>query len=268
MKLGFISDIHEDIVSLERAFELLFREHCDQIICLGDIIGFSNPYYPFGDTKDANACIELVREQCDIVIAGNHDLFSAGRIPQFRAGIEYPDNWFDIEIKERMEIMKGRIWLYENELIPVLSEENRMYLESLWEYRIITIDGHRILFSHFLYPDISGSLRKRINDIFDYRAHFWFMRKKNCILSFAGHMHKEGFELVNHNGYSEFGFKKKKIKKTTSFIGLPSVAGGRNKNGVAIFDTGKFEIKALKIKHKPMFSFTWSGFENSNKPKD
>ncbi len=264
MKLGFISDIHEDIVSLERAFELLFKEQCDQIICLGDIIGFSNPYYPYWDTKDANACIKLVREHCDIVIAGNHDLFSVGRIPQFRAGIEYPDNWFDITINERMEIMKGRIWLYENELIPELSDENRQYLESLWEYRIVAIDGHRMLFSHFLYPDISGSLRKRINDIYDYRAHFWFMRKKNCILSFAGHMHKEGFELVNSNGYSEFGFTKKRIKKTSTFIGLPSVAAGRNKNGIAVFDTEKFEIRALQLRYKPLFSFNWNSFRSSN----
>ena len=36
MKLGFISDIHEDIVSLERALEILLKEQCDQIICLGE----------------------------------------------------------------------------------------------------------------------------------------------------------------------------------------------------------------------------------------
>jgi predicted phosphodiesterase len=97
MKLGFLSDIHEDVISLKKGLDVLYREHCDQIICLGDIIGFSNPYYPFGETKDANACIDLVRENCTIVVPGNHDLFSAGRIPMYNAGIEYPVDWYRME---------------------------------------------------------------------------------------------------------------------------------------------------------------------------
>jgi hypothetical protein len=100
-----------------------------------------------------------------------------------------------------------------------------------------------ILVTHFLYPDISGSLRKRIDEIYEYRDHFWFMRQNNCILSFAGHMHREGFEVINMMGFREFGFQKKEIKRMESFIGLPSIASGRNKNGVAVFDTESFEIK-------------------------
>ena len=35
MQLGFISDIHEDITSLQKALRLLEREKVDSIICLG-----------------------------------------------------------------------------------------------------------------------------------------------------------------------------------------------------------------------------------------
>jgi predicted phosphodiesterase len=248
MKLGFLSDIHEDIVSLKKGLELLHKVNCDRIICLGDIIGFSNPYYPFGDTKDANECINMVRKNCSVVVPGNHDLFSVGRIPDFNAGIEYPDNWFSLDIASRMDLMKERIWLYEKEIIPELTEENMHYLQSLSEYQIIETDDCKILFTHFLFPDVSGSLRKRIDDIYDYRAHFLFMRKNNCNLSFAGHMHKEGFEVINRKGYQEHRFRKKKLEKTESFIGLPSLAAGRNKNGVAVFDTESFEIQAFRIK--------------------
>jgi len=248
MKLGFVSDIHEDVISLKKGFDVLHRENCDQIICLGDIIGFSNPYYPYTKTKDANACIDLIREHCTIVVPGNHDLFSAGRIPAHNAGIEYPDNWFSMELGVRMHLMKGKIWFYENEVTPALTEDNKQYLNELPEYHILTIDDCNILLTHFLYPDVSGSLTKRIDDIYDYKDHFLFMRQNSCKLSFGGHMHKEGFEVVNIMGVREFGFKKMRLRMTESFIGLPPVARGTNKNGVTVFDTRSFEIMAIRIK--------------------
>jgi predicted phosphodiesterase len=36
MVLEFITDIHEDITSLQKAFKLLEQEKVDSIICLGD----------------------------------------------------------------------------------------------------------------------------------------------------------------------------------------------------------------------------------------
>jgi predicted phosphodiesterase len=248
MKLGFLSDIHEDIVSLHKGLDILHRECCDKIICLGDIIGFSNPYYSFGKTKNANACIDLVRENCTIVVAGNHDLFSSGKIPTYNAGIEYPEDWFRMAISDRMNLMRGKVWFYEHEINPELTEENIKYLRSLSEYHILKIEECNLLVTHFLYPDISGSLRKRIDEIYEYRDHFSFMRQNNCIMSFAGHMHREGFEVMNMMGFQEFGFSKKRLSKMESFIGLPSIAVGRNKNGVAVFDTESFEIKVIRLK--------------------
>jgi predicted phosphodiesterase len=248
MKIGLLSDIHEDVKSLQKALDILIREGCARIICLGDITGFSNPYYPFGDTRDANRCIELVRKNCSVVLSGNHDLFTAGRITGFRAGVDYPDNWFGMKMLERTGLLGDKIWLYEKEIMPGLTDENREYLNNLPEYHILNTDGINILFTHFIYPDISGSLRKRIDDISDYRSHFQFMRQNNCILSFAGHMHREGFEIVSKVGCREFGFEKRVIERTGSFIGLPSVARGRNRNGVAVFDTESFELETIRLR--------------------
>src|SRR6056297_1277165 len=175
MKLGLFSDVHEDIESLEKGLAILDKAMCTHLICLGDITGFSNKYYPYESTKDANSCINLIRKNCSVVISGNHDLFSAKKTSQFRAGIQYPENWFELNIEERKKMLPKEIWLYEDEIFPDLSPENIEYLSALPEYHIMKTATHKILFSHFLYPDISGSLRKKIDDIDDYKNHFNFM---------------------------------------------------------------------------------------------
>ncbi len=44
MKLAIITDIHEDRVNLVKALRMIEKEACDEIACLGDIVGFSTPF--------------------------------------------------------------------------------------------------------------------------------------------------------------------------------------------------------------------------------
>jgi Icc-related predicted phosphoesterase len=48
MRLAFISDIHEDVESLRRILRKAEKRGYDQLICLGDISGFSLPFYTYG----------------------------------------------------------------------------------------------------------------------------------------------------------------------------------------------------------------------------
>ena len=79
MLLAIISDIHSDLPSLEKAMERIGRLKCDRIICLGDIVGYSYHYDHVLNGRDPDACCDLVRDRCHIVICGNHDLFAANR---------------------------------------------------------------------------------------------------------------------------------------------------------------------------------------------
>jgi predicted phosphodiesterase len=64
MRIAIISDIHSNLEALKKALELIEKLSIDEIICLGDIVGYgANP----------NECIELVRRYCTSVIKGNHD---------------------------------------------------------------------------------------------------------------------------------------------------------------------------------------------------
>ncbi len=64
MRYAIISDIHSNLEALQAVLKTIQKEGTDKIVCLGDIVGYGpNP----------NECIELVQQQCDIIITGNHD---------------------------------------------------------------------------------------------------------------------------------------------------------------------------------------------------
>lgn len=64
MRRAIISDIHGNLEALDTVLADIKSQNCDQIICLGDIIGYG---------PQPQACIDRVRE-FDACILGNHDL--------------------------------------------------------------------------------------------------------------------------------------------------------------------------------------------------
>ncbi|MBY7818078.1 metallophosphoesterase family protein [Vibrio fluvialis] len=70
MKITIFSDVHGDIYSLEKLFDV---ESSDLYICLGDLVGYG---------PHSNACIDLAIDKCGIdnIIMGNHeDMYIKGQ---------------------------------------------------------------------------------------------------------------------------------------------------------------------------------------------
>ncbi|MEM6784903.1 MAG: metallophosphoesterase family protein [Bacteroidota bacterium] len=65
MRLALFSDVHANLQALETVLSHIDREGADALVCLGDIVGYN---------ADAKPCLDLIRERCQIVIQGNHDL--------------------------------------------------------------------------------------------------------------------------------------------------------------------------------------------------
>jgi diadenosine tetraphosphatase ApaH/serine/threonine PP2A family protein phosphatase len=63
-RLAIISDIHGNLHALQAVLTRLSEFDIDQIICLGDIVG----YGPFPER-----CLDLTVRHCSIIIQGNHD---------------------------------------------------------------------------------------------------------------------------------------------------------------------------------------------------
>lgn len=64
MKIAIISDIHGNLEALKTTLKDIKKKQVDKIICLGDIIAKGT--HP-------KECIELIKENCEIVIQGNCD---------------------------------------------------------------------------------------------------------------------------------------------------------------------------------------------------
>lgn len=193
MKIGIISDIHEDVISLTRVLRILEKERCDRVVSLGDIVGFDNGYYGLSLVQDAEECIRLVKESCSLSLIGNHDLFAIKKLPGYAARFDYQSHWYSMPLTERQQIGKGKLWDYSQAEDQIqLSDTSRDYLSGLPEFVTEKFGDIRVMFSHHLYPDLSGSLRKMPVWPSDVWSHLKWMKQHDCQISVTGHTHAEG----------------------------------------------------------------------------
>lgn len=62
--LAIISDIHANYEALTTVYRWLDKHKIDDVLCLGDVIGYG---------PDPNPVCELVRQRCKVTLMGNHD---------------------------------------------------------------------------------------------------------------------------------------------------------------------------------------------------
>lgn len=151
MKIGIISDIHANLEALTAVLAALARLKIDQIICLGDLVGYGpNP----------NECIDLIRQECSVVLAGNHDYAIIGQEDLER---------FNSHAKQALEWTRS-----------VISAQNLDFLRSL-----------EVVFSHdnYLYVHASPARPTDWDYVFDdweAQYQFNFFTEHAC---FLGHSH-------------------------------------------------------------------------------
>ncbi len=124
-KIAVISDIHGNFESLKTVLEDIKKRNVDKVICLGDILAKGRHFHE---------CIELIRENCDVVIQGNCDYYFSN--------FERADN----------EVNNKRL-LYNRSLT---TDEDRNYLANLpYSYEML-ISGKLFRFYHATPTSING----------------------------------------------------------------------------------------------------------------
>ena len=126
MKLGVITDIHNNLIALKAVKEKLNQMECDKIICCGDIIGI-------GPCPEET--VQYIMQIPNLIaVRGNHEKYLLEGLPT-----EYPN-----EENMGLEEMKHHKWEHH-----LLSAKSIDFLESL-PYQInLTYEGLNISIMHY-----------------------------------------------------------------------------------------------------------------------
>jgi predicted phosphodiesterase len=86
MRIAVLSDIHGNVHALDAVLADVEREDVHAVWCLGDVVGYG---------ADPNDCCARIREQADLVLAGNHDMAVTGdlSLEEFSRGAAIAARW-------------------------------------------------------------------------------------------------------------------------------------------------------------------------------
>ncbi len=246
-RIGLIGDSHDDWVRLEAGLALLQRLECDSIVCLGDIVGSKVPNaLHYWDVRDSHRCVQLVQEHCDLVVAGNHDLYAVEKTPKYSSNYKYPRNFYRQDYFSRREAFKERIWHYEDELPTLLDRNDRLYLISLNEVELKHHEELLVMYSHYAYPDFSGSTTRIHQQTRYLDQHFRYMAIHQCRLSFSGHYHPEGLVIATPDGWEQEGFDARVTLNPDQkyWCCVPALFSSADRpSAVTVFDTQTLQLE-------------------------
>jgi predicted phosphodiesterase len=125
MLVAVVSDIHGNRHAFEAVLDAIDASACEELWCLGDLVGYG---------AEPDACVALARAHAAICLAGNHDLVVRGALPieEFSRGAALAARWTRERISDATRA-------YIDKLEPLwLQEPAGLYHASprdpIWEY--------------------------------------------------------------------------------------------------------------------------------------
>jgi diadenosine tetraphosphatase ApaH/serine/threonine PP2A family protein phosphatase len=124
VRIAVISDIHGNLAALEAVLAAV-AGRCDQVWCLGDVVGYG---------ARPNECVDVVRDRCRVVLAGNHDLAAVGVVDASRFSHDAGR-----AIRWTREVLRNDCERWLRELSPALEREHVGLFhgsprDPVWEY--------------------------------------------------------------------------------------------------------------------------------------
>lgn len=174
MRYAVISDIHSNIQALQQAFQEIEKLDVDEIICLGDVVGYNaNPI----------ECVELLRANKKVshAVIGNHDRVCAEGI-RFGEASQWGEDAFN-GFKYSTKCLK---------------DEHKEYLSSLPVEELVEDDIYPFMIRHSSFyceynPD--GYILCK----WDAKAAVKTFDRKPCNIGFFGHTHYPSIIKYNVN---------------------------------------------------------------------
>ena len=171
MKRAIVSDIHGNVAALQAALREAERLRCDEVYCLGDIVGYG---------PSPIACIDIVMKFQGCLL-GNHDQGVLFNPEGFSSGAERAIFWTRSQLQapideaddryEEKRLQQQRRWDFLCELPRVIREAEILYVHG----------SARFPLSEYVFPEDVLN-RKKIDAIFELVP--------RCV--FQGHTHVPG----------------------------------------------------------------------------
>ncbi|MCF8229803.1 MAG: metallophosphoesterase family protein [Bacteroidales bacterium] len=247
MLIAIISDIHEDAENLVKALNHIDKVGAESIVCLGDIVGYTKKYFESDHSRNASVCVEMIQEQSNVCVAGNHDMAAIKRFPENIQEMGLPDCWFDLSEEKQFELCSGGLWTYDDSDHD-LEKEHKDFLRNLNEFDLLRDEDRTYIFSHYPCPDLTGFRSRFISFAEELQDHFDFMQNHDSMLSFSGHRHVEGCLFISGESMQEFGFGKYKIENFPCWVDGPCITSGKRESGFMLFDSDRMIIESIPLK--------------------
>ncbi len=208
MKYAIISDVHANIDALEPVLDRIDALEVDQIVCLGDVVGYN---------ATPNECVDILRERNVPAILGNHDAVACR--------LEEPWGFNPVALAAAM-------WTRDQ-----LTEENLDWLKLLPD---------ALNFGDFVC--VHGAPRNHNTYLFsweDVLPYMEFLDEQNTPVCFIGHTHTpgifstDGVYTIDEDGCFSLGDDKR------FFINPGSVGQPRDGDRRAAFDILDTESNTL-----------------------
>ena len=125
MLVAVVSDIHGNLQAFEAVLEEIGASECEELWCLGDLVGYG---------AEPDACVDLARRHAAVCLAGNHDLVVRGELPveEFSRGAALAAEWTTKTISpETREYLDG---LQPSKLDEAVGLYHASPRDPVWEY--------------------------------------------------------------------------------------------------------------------------------------
>ncbi|MEN3046027.1 MAG: metallophosphoesterase family protein [Candidatus Hydrothermales bacterium] len=228
MRYLVLSDIHSNYEALDSVIKVANKEGYDEIICLGDIVGYG---------ADPNLCADFIRENAKVTVLGNHDLALINPEERknlnefaFRA-IEWTFKVIKLENKEFIKNLNFKEKVSEDlEIVHTApsAPESFFYIFSLEEaiFEFQSIEKGIVFFGHTHVPSI-------------------YKRKKE------GKFFKFGFKDIVYEKKNNYFIFKYRLEGDTDYLINPGSVGqprdGDPRSSFMIYDSDKRELLFYRV---------------------
>jgi len=169
--LAIISDIHSNTEALRAVLDDIASRDVQQVICLGDVLGYG---------PDPAECLDMVMRAASVTLMGNHDSAVLYEPNKFNLAAEAACFWTRQQLEqERDDALRNARW----EFLGNLPVKHTMSGEGLGLGEMIFAHGSpRRPVNEYIFPDDVYNNPNRVLGQFERFAH----------LCFVGHTHVPG----------------------------------------------------------------------------